>query len=425
MKISCLLLLALVSVTLPCAAIPNSVFGPVLGADSPLNGRDLDDLVFGKGIWDGSEALPGDWVDEGEVGTSSLSYLLARPELFGQEVLLLRSTRREGRLVQLEATFADAGSYFGYFDEKLPDGLSRRQAEEEMGKRLAEKQESFRESFVTVLSTLRETLAKSADKPKPKVRRFGKGRMLRLEPEEWTRDGLVMRLFSAEDRLVRVIISPEDQVAEGWLDRGLEGESERQRLERLEASVETKFGSVRIEGIKTVPQGYKPYCGLNTLAMAARHFGMTLDEDWMAAAAGFQNTGSAGGSNMVKLYHAVAAEAGLSLDRSSDFDEASVKRSLDGGLPVIVWRRFSHERNQLHDRLARSPESVLPNPAMAGERASWPDDEAPLHASVITGYDSLKKEIYFLESWSGHERTRRMRIEEMAATSYLCFAFKP
>lgn len=425
MKISCLLLMALVSVTLPCAAIPNSVFGPVFGADSPLNGQDLSDLIFGEGIWDGSEALPGEWVDEGEVGTSNLSYLLARPEFLGQEVLLLRATRRGGELVQLEATFADAGSYFGYFDETLPEGLTRRQAEEEMGKRLAEKQESFRASFATVLSTLRETLVESADKPKPKVRRFGKGRMLRHDPEEWTRDGLVMRLFTAEDRLVRVIVSPENEVAEGWLDPGLEGESERQRLERLEASVETKFGSVRIKGIKTVPQGYKPYCGLNTLAMVARHFGMMLDEDWMAAAAGFQNTGSAGGSNMVKLYHAVAAEAGLSIDRKSDFDEASVKRSLDSGLPVIVWRRFSHERNQLHEQIASSPDSVLPNPAMAGERASWPNEKAPLHASVITGYDSLKKEIYFLESWSGHEQTRRMRIEEMAATTYLCFAFKP
>ena len=94
-------------------------------------------------------------------------------------------------------------------------------------------------------------------------------------------------------------------------------------------------------------------------------------------------------------------------------------------MPAIVWRRFSHQRNQLHDRIARDPDAKLPNPALSEERAKWPGDEAPLHASVITGYDTLKNEVFFLESWSGHDRTRRMRIEEMAATTYLCFAFKP
>ncbi|MEP4076735.1 C39 family peptidase [Haloferula sp.] len=419
------ILLALLLPASPCAAIPNSVFGPIVSADSPLNGEDLDEIVLAAAVWEEGGELPGKWIDEGQIGTSSLSYLLARPKLFGQEVLMLRSTRREGKLAQLEATFVDAGSYFGYFDEKLPEGLSRRQLEEEMTKRLAEKQESFSEGYTAVLSALRETLPEGADKPRPKLRRFGKGRMLRTEPEEWIKDGLAIRLFTAEDRLIRVTLAPEEDAADGWMEAGLEKESERERLERLEASVRKEGSVVHIDGIKTVPQGFKPYCGLNTLAMAARHFGMTLDEDWMAAAAGFQNTGSAGGSNMVKLYHAVAAEAGLSLDRSSKFNEATVKRSLDSGIPVVVWRRFSHERNRLHDRIARSPDADLPDPAKADERALWPDDEAPLHASVITGYDSAKNELFFLESWSGHDRTRRMRIEEMAATTYLCFAFKP
>jgi hypothetical protein len=425
MKKISLLIFALLWSAVPCAGIPNSIIGPVFGANSPLNGQDLDDIVIAQLIWNGAENLPGEWVDEGMVGSSAQAHLLARPKLFGEEVLLLRSTERDERLVQLEATYVDAGSFFGYFDEKLPEGLTRRQMEEEMTKRLVEKQAEFSESYAEVLEALRGAISKIADKPKPKVVRFGKGRMLRVEPEEWTKDGLVIRLFAAENRLVRVTISPEKDVAEGWLDPGLAKESERERLERLKSSVSKKQTAVHVDGITTVPQGYKPYCGLNTLAMAVRHFGMMLDEDWMAAAAGFQNTGSAGGSNMVKLYHAVAAEAGVSLDRSSKFDLATVRKSLENGMPVIVWRRFSHERNQLHDRFSRDDEAVLPNPAMADEIASWPGEDAPLHASVITGYDPLKKEIFFLESWSNHDRTRRMRVEEMEATSYLCFAFLP
>ncbi|MEM1082781.1 MAG: hypothetical protein AAGI48_01555 [Verrucomicrobiota bacterium] len=425
MKVSCLTLLAAWSVIGLCHGIPNSIIGPIFQANSPLNGQDLDDQLLAAAFWDGEQDLPGDWNEEGAIGGSQLSHLLARPRLFGQEVLMLRATRRDDRLAQLEATFVDAGSYFGYFDEELPKGLSRRELEEVMRERLAMKQADFESEYEDTIAGLRESIAEVADKAKPKTRRFGHGRLLRAEPEEWTKDGLSIRLFIADQRLVRVVLSREGEESDGWLDPAVDELSERDRLERLSATVREEGGKVIIDGIQIVPQGYKPYCGLNTLAMAARHFGLHLDEDWMAAAAGFQNTGSAGGSNMVKLYHAVAAEAGLSLDRSSKFDESGVIRALERGMPVVVWRRFAPERNRLHQRTAREPEFRLPEPGSAGERASWPGDDAPLHASVITGYNAGTGEVHFLESWNKQGETRRMRIEEMAATSYLCFVFKP
>src|SRR5690606_4181435 len=101
------------------------------------------------------------------------------------------------------------------------------------------------------------------------------------------------------------------------------------------------------------------------------------------------------GSNMVKLYHSLAAEAGLGMDRANRFDPGNARRALDRGLPVIVWRRFSHDRNQLHSRfmreLARNPQATLPDPAGKEERASWPDDDAPLHASVLVGYHAGRR----------------------------------
>jgi hypothetical protein len=409
----------------PVFGIPNSVIGPVFQANSPLNGQDLDDLLLDEGLWDDRRELPGEWVAEGAVASSQLSHLLARPRLFGREVLLLRATRRDGRLTQLEATFVDAGSYFGYFDEKLPKGLSSRKVEELMRERLASKQADFTKEYGEVLAGLRESIAEVADQRKPKSRRFGHGRLLRAEPEEWTKGGLTIRLFVADQRLVRVVLARKGEGRDGWLDPALEEVSERERLARLAKSVSKADGRVTVEGVEIVPQGYRPYCGLNTLAMAARHFGLHLDEDWMAAAAGFRNTGSAGGSNMVRLYHAVAAEAGLSLDRSSEFNGSTVKRAIERGMPVVVWRRFSRERNRLHERAAREPGFELPDPAAAEEQRSWPGDDAPLHASVITGYDAGSGELFFLESWSTNGTMRRMKIGEMAATTYLCFVFGP
>jgi len=117
------------------------------------------------------------------------------------------------------------------------------------------------------------------------------------------------------------------------------------------------------------------------------------------------------------------------VDRSSRFDEAGVCRALAAGFPVVVWRRFSQGRNQLHTRfaqtLARNPAATLPDPTQSAERASWPNADAPLHASVLTGFNRERREFLFLESWTGHDTPRRMRAEELAATSYLTFIFHP
>ncbi|GAA5479695.1 hypothetical protein [Haloferula helveola] len=402
-------------------AIPTNVFGPIVQSDSPLNGEDLTDQVLAALAGDGQ--LPGEWVAEGAVGASEISHLLARPVLFDREVVILRAVRRDGNLERVEATFADAGSFFGYFDEDLPDGLSRRQAEEAVQAKVKERQDEFSKLYTESLETVRDSIAEVADKPRAKEVRFGKGRTLRAEVEEWRKGDLAVRLFAADERLVRVMIGKSDRLPAGWIDPAFESESERDRSARLAAAVKKDSdGTVRIEGLQPMPQGYKPYCGLNTLAMAARHLGLTLDEDWLAAAGGFQNTGSAAGSDMVKLYHAVASEAGLGMDRANDFDESDVKAALSEGRPVVVWRRFSWERNKLHDRIAAG-DAEMPDPNDPAEASSWPDEDAPLHASVLTGFDPEKREVFFLETWSGKDTPRRMRFEEMESTAYLTFVF--
>lgn len=402
-------------------AIPNAIFGPIVQADSPLNDQDLTEPILAA-LAAGGE-LPGEWVVEGRVGGAEVTHLLARPRVFGREVVILRAVRREGVLERLEVTFADAGSFFGYHDGKGFDGLSKKEAQALAMERLEEKQSEFSTLYQQSLEEVRRNVSDWADGDRPKERRIGKGRTLRAEVEEWEKDEVLVRLYQADQRLVRVELTRKDQASEAWMDRAYVDESERDRAARLLASVDkSPDGVVRLPGIEPIPQGYRPYCGLNTLAMAARHFGLHLDEDWLAAAGGFQNTGSAAGSNMVKLYSAVAAEAGLSMDRSPDFDELAVRRALESGRPVIVWRRFSWERNRLHDEVAASGRD-LPDPRLVEEQARWPGEDAPLHASILTGFDPTKREVFFLESWAGKDEPRRMRFEEMAATAYLCFVF--
>lgn len=425
------ILICMVIAVMPGAlfAIPNSVFSSIDFSRSPLNGQDLTPQLTAASLWSGEAELPGEWREESKVAGAEVSHLLARPRFLGEEVVLLRATKRDGQLVALDATFADAGSFFGYFDEEMPEGLSRRATLKEIQERMADRQAEFAELYGKALDSLSETLADSGE-GRAKTSRVGQTRALRSEVRDFKVGDLTFRLLAAEQRLIRVTVSRSTELPKSWLEPTIESLTPRERTSWLQESVHTEAdGTVSIGGLQPIPQGYKPYCGINSLAMAARHFGLNIDEDWLAVAGGFKNTGSAQGSEILRLYPAVAAEAGFGMDRSSRFDESKVMRALDSGFPVIVWRRFSHDRDRLHSRFnaeyAKDPAAVLPDPAVPAEQATWPDDQAPLHASVLTGYHPERREFLFLESWSGRDVPRRMRFEEMAATAYLTFVFHP
>jgi len=275
-------------------AVPNSVLGPVFAANSPLNGQDLTKDLTAAALWSGKDDLPGTWQDEGRIASAEISHLLARPKLLGREVVLLRATKRDGRLVALDATFADAGSFFGYFDEKLPDNLSRRAQREEMNQRVATRQAEFATLYTDALDTLRGELAKTSGIERPREAKIGHTRTLRTGMEDFEAGDLTFRLLASDQRLIRITIARSKDLPKSWLDPGITALAPRDRLLRLQKSVhKTADGTVSIEGLEPVPQGYRPYCGLNSLAMVARHFGLHVDEDWLAAAGGFKNTGSA------------------------------------------------------------------------------------------------------------------------------------
>ncbi len=427
MKFAGTLLGVLAALSYSASAIPNAVGGFLAQADSPLNDTEIGGQLLDPGLWAGSRDLPGNWREEAPIATVAGSYLAARPKVFGIPAVMVQARHRSGKLDSLAITFADAGSYFGYLDEKLPSGLSRRQQEAELRRRLAGKQQEFSAFFRETETSLKEALRDLTDK-RPRENRIGRTRTLRAEAIDYRKGDLVLRLMVGGERLIRLLIQPASSATREWLDAdrtALSGSA----LSRVYQNRVTKVdnGDVRIDTLPIVPQGYKPYCGLNTLTMAARYFGLHLDEDWLAVAGKFQNTGSAAGSQIPRLYLAVAKEAGLDLHKSNAFSLDEARGSLDRGLPVVVWRRFSAERNKVHTRqtiqASRDPNFRTATPDTA-TRDSWPDDKAPLHASVIVGYNATRQEVLFVESWAGLDIPRRMRTEEMSATAYLTFYFK-
>jgi hypothetical protein len=181
-------------------------------------------------------------------------------------------------------------------------------------------------------------------------------------------------------------------------------------------------GDIKINGIPMFRQGQRPYCAISTLGMATHYLGLRLGTDALAAGARFRYINTAKGSKMLDLYRAAAEESDAILQRGRSFDFERAQKYLEKGFPIVVWRRYSHERNLLHNAAAQGtklPEST-PN-----DRITWPTaKDAPGHASVITGFNKKTGEVIFMESWGEHARNKRMRAEELEATSYATFYFK-
>ncbi|MDB4430126.1 C39 family peptidase, partial [Akkermansiaceae bacterium] len=284
-----------------------------------------------------------------------------------------------------------------------------------------EREGEFKETFEKTHESLTAQLEEISKRPKGVSR--GRSRSLRAEMTEYRQGDLAIRVIAAPFRLIRLSISRAGKAPRSWLDPAQENLSERERLDQLKKKViKNDRGDLSLGDIPIVPQGYRPYCGLNTLTMVGRYLGLHLDEDWLAVAGKFQNTGSAAGSQMLGLYQAVAKEAGFAMSRSSSYEHSDVRRSLQAGMPVIVWRRWSRERDREHQRV--SAELERGNEA-AFSPSAYPDEKAPLHASVVIGFNDERKEVIFLESWAGQSRARRMPVSELSATAYLTFSFRP
>ncbi|MEM6280353.1 MAG: hypothetical protein AAF733_12805, partial [Verrucomicrobiota bacterium] len=117
-------------------------------------------------------------------------------------------------------------------------------------------------------------------------------------------------------------------------------------------------------------------------------------------------------------------ELDMNLTVAPRFDPKRVERALRDGLPVLIWRRVSREREAYHREVAGT--DIKFEPFTVEEREGLPlrDESGPSHASVVTGIDPGDGAIHYVEPWGHDGLDRRMRIEEAEATTYAVFYFK-
>ncbi|MFP6871892.1 MAG: C39 family peptidase [Verrucomicrobiales bacterium] len=392
------------------SAIPQNFGGNFFGATfQPKDiDEDLTDELLAAEVWQGGK-LPRIWQTIPSLDGNEVKLFTVNPMVFGERPAAVFANTEKGKLQSIAALYLDAGHFFGYRPGRGKDDIKTLQRD-------------FKKRYTHLEKVLGDTLGDQMDDG-PDDAVIGRTALLRNTYQDYRLGNLTLRFSAIENHSISLIIVRTKDIASDYLDDEIAALDKRQRRQQLLANVQHHAaGDITIGGIPMFRQGLRPYCAVSTLGMATHYLGLRMNTDALAAGARFRNTGSAKGSKILDLYRAAAQEADASVQRSGSFDFKRAKKYLEKGFPVVVWRRYSSERNRLHSAAANG--TALPE-TNAADRASWPTSKTdPGHASVVTGFNEKTGEIIFMESWGEHTRGKRMHIEELEATSYAAFYFK-
>ena len=331
--------------------------------------------------------------------------------IFNSAPHMIAAKFEDDEIVSINLLFLDSGTHFGY--------IPRSQAKENEKANRGAFQKRFREIKDSVVDGLEKL---GTPEGRPLV--IGQERMLKQVVGIYRTGDLVARLHTIDEQLIKVTFFKDLESAAHWMPPEI---LEMRRRERSAVYVKRvnklSNGDVILRDVPLLPQGDRAYCGVSALSMTMQYLGLAIDTEDFAAASGIRY-GSTRGSKIREVYSEAAEEAGFRMSRTTRFDFGKAKKSIDEGIPVLVWRKWTQERDFIHTSFARrfltDPTASLPEPN-AADRATWPGKNTYSHATVITGYNEERREVIFTESWSERERNRRMRIEEMEATAYYTF----
>ena len=367
---------------------------------------DLTAEMIAATLWRGGE-LPRDWREVPSLDGDEIRVMSVTGPLFGETPEAIFANFDGSRLKSISARYLEAERFLA----AAGDGPERKLRERELKKRYAALEDS-----------LPDALREAAEK-RPAKTVVGRSTFLRTNYLEYPLGALKLRLSMLEDRSVTLTILRAGEAHDHYMDSAVAELDTRDRRDQLLANVKAGAGGdVDIEGIPMFNQGQRAYCSVSTLGMATHYLGLRMGTDALAAGAKFRSTGSARGAKILELYRAAAQESGAALVRGANFDLSRAQKAIEKGFPVLVWRRYSPQRDRLHAAAARG--AALPELA-EDDRDSWPTGkDAPAHCSLVTGFNEETGEVIFMESWGEHTRGKRMKAEELEATSYAVFYFK-
>jgi hypothetical protein len=370
------------------------------------------DALKNAALWDARDFLDG-WGTVSANAAEEHRNFAGKCEVFGHAAYSVRGRFEHGRLEAITVTVLDSGAWFGF----VPDAEAKKVA--------AVKGPQFIALCKQTAADVERGLATLAGGAGRKVAFVDKG-VLKHDVLIFHTGDLWVRLTERENQLVKFTVTRGEADAISPLSAmrrtGKKDTPAREFASRVSGAPN---GDRLLEGVPIFIQGDRAYCAVATLAMAMQFLGLRLDTEDYAGAAGIK-FGSTYHSDIRVVFEAAADVAKVKLPRTTQFDFEKARVAIDAGIPVIVFRRWSQERDFLHtafaQRFQNDPAATLPKPDL-NDRKSWPARDDFAHSSLVTGYNLARREVIFTESWGERTRNRRMRIEELEGTAY--FAYYP
>lgn len=378
------------------------------------NAGDLTSSFSDSAAWR-TEAFLSQWPGRGTKNDGAFvrTVLPDGPLIFGLKPAMISARWLNGEVHSVSILFLDAGYFFGYQNSNLPQGMSFDAAKAE-----------FDRDFDTRKQAVLEGLSKLGGGAGTDLE-LGLRSGLKMKTRLFSTTKLHARLMSYEHQLLSLDFFRSDAEAR-TLNVSLHPQTKDNSL-RAPRSVRSDNPEHRLGVLPMIPQGNRGYCGVAILAMASSWLGLQPGAEEYAALNGFQY-GADRNPDIRELFGAVAREAGAKALRSAKFDASHMRQSIDSGMPVVVFRWWSQERDYIHSvhstKIASGQKSELPTPG-SEDRKKWPSKKGYAHASIINGYRDDRHEVIFTESWGEQARNRRMRVEEMEGTSYYAVYFMP
>ena len=272
----------------------------------------------------------------------------------------------------------------------------------------------------------------------------GKTSYLRQYIQEYHKGDVCIRLIEERNKFIQITLGRAEGGRKGRSASAASGGNgdtpaeapttpdRETRIKESQNNVKTlPNGDVVIQNIPMYDQGRRGICAIAVAAMVANYYHLPLNVDKLVEKGGYNlKDNSTNQSGAIKMMQAIAQEGKLRFLELPRLGLSNAKSYLDRGYPLIVWHTVSEKRlKQLEEYMIRfdlDPHFELP-PASA-DRKNWALlQNGPVggHGSLITGYNKLRGEYIYTDSWGEENRNKRMRTEELEATTFHAFVFTP
>lgn len=342
-------------------------------------------------IWEENK-LPGNWTRPSE-DSKYTRILENKVTVFGLKPDQVIASIENSKIKKIDLIYLEGGTFFGYSQsqelkyQKINSNDSI--AIEEHNKKINDlsleeakktsKIAEFNQRFVEIRDQLKQEIYDTTSN-ELQSKLIGKSDEIktRIFYSYYSPLKLNIQLLLDEQQLIQItLIRSEDSFSRLGEVLGSAGSRKIKAKENVKSN---EHGDRFISNIPLHPQGGRGYCAMATLAMISNYFNISVGTDFLVTKAKYRY-GLADNASIISTYKAIATEGKLKFETLSSLDFDFVQKSIEQGIPILVWRWFDRERDEFHTKFSKmyilDSSLKLPDPKAKSEQVTFPPKFRP------------------------------------------------